>query len=110
MSAAGPPRRHSARALLRELGSLRLRFGPEASRRKLVLLAALERADLATAREVLRYHELLAFWRAYPDDAELLAAVERALERFARRADLRRFRRELADPHPRARHEAREVR
>jgi hypothetical protein len=90
-------RRRSPRALLRELATLRLAFGAEPSRRKRELIAELDRAVLPAARDVLALHELLLFWRAYPDDAELLAAAERSLAAFGARRDLRRFRRELAD-------------
>ena len=90
-------RRGSPRALLRELAGLRLAFGAEPSSRKRDLLARLDRATLSTSRELLELHELLLFWRAYPDDAELLAAVEGSLARFGRRRDLRRHRSDLAD-------------
>jgi len=85
------------RALLAELRALRLAFGPTAARRRLELLAALARAPLPSAAEVLAFHELLVFARAYPDDAALLAVVESLLARFHRRSDLRRWRRALVD-------------
>jgi hypothetical protein len=72
-------------------------FGRDATARKLKLLGTLERSPLATAGRVLDLHELLCYWRAYPDNAEILVAVERMLERFDRRPDLRRFREELED-------------
>jgi len=87
----------SARALLDELESLRLRFGGDAPERKRTLLAALAGRRLASADELLRFHELLLFWRAYPDDAALLARIESLLAGFDRRPDLRRHRRGLAD-------------
>ena len=71
--------------------------GEEATRERRRCLAALESARLETDREVYRLHEVLCFLRAYPDDAEGLELVERMLESFHRRPDLRRFRRELAD-------------
>jgi len=74
-----------------------MEFGPEAARAKLELLGRLERAALPSAAAVSRLHETLCFLRAYPDDAELLALVERMLAGFARRRDLRRHRRELVD-------------
>ena len=46
---------------------------------------------------MLRLHEILCFLRAYPDDRRVLAVVERMLEAFPRRPDLRRHRRALAD-------------
>jgi hypothetical protein len=90
-------RSSGAHALLLRLEHLRLDFGPEAAAQKGALLAALERRALASAREVLRLHEALCFLCAYPDDATLLARVERMLARFERRRDLRRFRARLAD-------------
>jgi len=82
---------------LRELESLRDRYGPGLGEKKRALVAALARARLPSARAVLRFHEALAWLRAYPDDAELAALVERALQAFERRGDLRRWRAELAD-------------
>ena len=46
---------------------------------------------------MLRVHEILCFLRAYPDDARLLAEVERALAAFTRRRDVARHREALAD-------------
>lgn len=46
---------------------------------------------------MLALHEQLLFLRAYPDDAATAAAADRLLAGFARRADLARFRDELAD-------------
>jgi hypothetical protein len=79
------------------LERLKFEFGGGAAAQKLALLEKLERARLPTARQVLRLHEALLFLRAYPDDAAVLGRVERMLEAFARRADLRRHRRALAD-------------
>ncbi|MBE0614397.1 MAG: hypothetical protein IH604_12075 [Burkholderiales bacterium] len=64
---------------------------------KLVLLRRLARADLRSATSVHRLHEVLCFLRAYPDDARVLAQVERMLARFAARTDLKRHRAALAD-------------
>lgn len=84
-------------AALRGLTRSRLEFGPQAATRKRALLARLERARLATARQVLALHEALCFLRAYPDDPPLLALVERMLGAFERRPDLHRHRAALAD-------------
>ncbi|OGA36513.1 MAG: hypothetical protein A3F75_11020 [Betaproteobacteria bacterium RIFCSPLOWO2_12_FULL_64_23] len=73
------------------------RYGAGSAEVKLALLRRLERADLRSARAVSRLHEALCFLRAYPDDARLLAQVERMLARFAGRADLRRAREALTD-------------
>jgi hypothetical protein len=87
----------SAAALLTRLERLRTEYGGDAARQKLELLVALERDRLWNAAYVHRLHELLCLWRAYPDDADVLAQVERMLEAFERRPDLRRYRRELED-------------
>lgn len=84
-------------ATLKELSALRDAFGKSAAVRKLELLGALEGSTLATPRQVSDLHDLLCYWRAYPDNEEVLVAVERMLERFDRRTDLRRFRRQLED-------------
>jgi len=83
-------------ALLVSLERQRDARGAEDRRRKLALLKQLARARLRTAQQVHRLHELLCFLRAYPDDARLLAIVERMLARFDRRADLRAHRDALA--------------
>jgi len=72
-------------------------YGAGSAEAKLALLGRLERAELRSARAVLRLHEVLCFLRAYPDDERLLAQVERMLARFAGRADLKRAREALTD-------------
>jgi hypothetical protein len=86
----------SLRALA-ELERRRLEFGPEAAARRLELLRRLARARLASARAVSRFHEVLCFIRAYPDDAAVLAQAETMLQGFQRRADLRAHRAALAN-------------
>jgi hypothetical protein len=86
-----------ATSLLTALDRSKDRYGDGCAEAKFTLLRRLERTDLGSARAVLRLHEVLCFLRAYPDDAQLLAQVERMLERYALRADLRRHRAALAD-------------
>ena len=78
--------------VLRELERRKSEFGGVAGQRKLELLKILEKRRLPRAADVLRLHEVLCFLRAYPDDAELLARVERMLDGFTDRGDLRRHR------------------
>lgn len=82
---------------LKALERIRAEYGPGLARRKLELVAALDRERLRSAKHVHALHETLCFLRAYPDDAELLAAVERRLASFDARRDLREFAEELAD-------------
>ena len=90
---------NGARDATRALASLhreRAEYGPGAAERKLAAIRLLSRAKLQSAAAVERFHECLLFLAAYPDDARVLAAVERELVRFERRRDLRRFAEELA--------------
>ena len=89
--------RQTATASLRRLERSRDDYSSGAAARKRALLRALAGARLRSAGEVRRLHEHLCYLRAYPNDAHLLAQVERLLGGFARRADLRRHRAALAD-------------
>lgn len=80
---------------LRALDELRNAYHPRSGAEKRALLRKLEHIRLGSGREVERLHEILCFLRAYPDDAQTLARVERMLGRFARRADLRAHREAL---------------
>ncbi len=82
---------------LHRLEALRYAFGRGTGSEKLELLRRLERSALPRAKQVARLHEILCYWRAYPESAEILAIVERMLERFDRRTDLHRHRADLAD-------------
>ncbi len=94
----GARQRPSPAALARRLGNLAGQFGSrEAASAKLESLRALEAARLPRARDLLNLHETLCRIRAYPDNAEVLAQVERILNAFDRRPDLRRHRTALAD-------------
>jgi hypothetical protein len=83
--------------LLRELLEIYTLYGPQQAAGKLELLALLERRRLRTAGEVHRLHEALCFLQAYPDDGDVLAAVQRMLAGFSGRSDLRKFKGELVD-------------
>ncbi|MFH1603407.1 MAG: hypothetical protein ABIH03_05835, partial [Pseudomonadota bacterium] len=76
--------------ILRALERSKDHYGAGCAEAKLRLLRLLARAELRSAQAVLRLHEALCFLRAYPDDARVLSQVERMLNRFGARADLRR--------------------
>ncbi len=86
-----------SRSPLAGLEKIRAEFGPGWPERKRALLARLAKARLGSAKSVARLHDVLTFLRAYPDDRALLTQVEAMLATFERRADVRRFRRQLAD-------------
>ena len=83
--------------MLRRLEQASRRYGDEAGVAKLRLLRAAGRRRLATAAQVARFHEVLCFLWAYPDDRAVRSAVEELLDRFDRRADLRHHSEALAD-------------
>lgn len=56
------------------------------------LIRLLGGARLRGTRSIVRYHEALCRFRAYPDDAELRDLAGRELDRFDRRPDLKRAR------------------
>ena len=87
----------NAREALAKLDALRNVRGEKAAAAKKACLEVLARRSAGTARAVERLHEALCFLRAYPDDDEVLARVAAMLAGFARRPDLRRHRRALAD-------------
>lgn len=76
---------------LKHLEGLRLAYGVDAAAQKRAVLDGLRRCRFGSAAALLRYHEILCWMAAYPDDAPLLAAVNAELGRFAQRSDLRRF-------------------
>jgi hypothetical protein len=82
---------------LRELEELQFEFGARRAEAKQRCLVQLARTRLRSAHEVARLHELALFASSVPDSPGVLASARALLARFARRADLRRFRSELAD-------------
>jgi len=78
-------RRGEAWALVDALAACAPRFGTEARPEKLRLLARLATVQIASAPTLERLHESLCFVRAYPDDAAVQDAAERALREFAMR-------------------------
>ncbi|MDH3379169.1 MAG: hypothetical protein OEQ39_19775, partial [Gammaproteobacteria bacterium] len=83
--------------LLAQIERLRYVFGTAVIDEKLLTLAALQGSQLSSANNVLRLHDLLCFIRAYPDNGEVLATVERMLIGFTQRKDFIRYRNSLAD-------------
>ena len=87
----------SSQSLLRRLSSLHAIFGEDTAHERLGLLRQLVRRRLETSGEVEELHELVCFIHAYPDNADVHAAASAVLVSFARRSDLRRNRRALAN-------------
>ena len=86
-----------ATAWLRELGHVAQRYGEDEGAVKRDLVKRLDASRFSYVEELEDFHEILCFLRAYPDDRELLASVDKALERFSQRPDLQRWREALAN-------------
>ncbi len=88
-------RRPEAAGALASLARIARQYEPGLGTRKFALLQRLSRGTLASARQVLRLHELLCFLDAYPDDRRVRGLARRMLADFRRRTDLRKLRGEL---------------
>ena len=71
--------------LINQLDELKTQFAPAASRRILRLLATLSRKNLTDTDSIFRFHEILLFLRAYPQNAAIVRAVEKELRHFSSR-------------------------
>ncbi len=80
---------------LRQLESLKGEFGSPAAERKKRCLEILASAQLKSADQIERLHEILCFMQAWPDDEEILSSVDALLARFDQRRDLKRHAEEL---------------
>ena len=87
---------HNARALLGQLEKLRRLHDDTNTPEKITLLKQLGRLRFDLAEELFTFHDILIYLRAYPDSPELLSIVEKLLQGFAARSDVRKFSEELA--------------
>jgi hypothetical protein len=65
--------------LLDQLYQLKNQFGPPVSGQVLSLLGRLGRQKIADAKSIIRFHEVLLFLRAYPQNAAMVQATETLL-------------------------------
>lgn len=75
---------------LNQLDKIKTQFGPKDARRVQTLLERLSRQTFRNARDLLRFHELLLFVRAYPHNAAVARLSESQLRTFDRRISLLR--------------------
>jgi hypothetical protein len=88
--------KRTAKGDLAALERLRSKYGDDADLKR-ELVERLAQTRFTSSATVRRLYEALCFLRAYPDDANLLAAVARSLDTFGSRPDVRRFRHSLED-------------
>jgi hypothetical protein len=77
-------------ALLNQLDELKTTFGPKEARKVGQLLARLSRQKFRDPESLIRYHELLLFVRAYPQNASIARATEKELHTFQKRVSFLR--------------------
>ncbi len=84
--------------LLDRLEAAKRQFGPSGQAGTAKLLRSLERRQFPDAASLIRLHESLLFFRAYPANEEILRLADRLLSTFAER--VRRLERSGADLEP----------
>jgi hypothetical protein len=77
--------RDNTPSLLDQLDELKTEFTPAAARKVERLLAQLSRKKFSDTDQLVRYHELLLFVRAYPQNASIVRVVENELRAFPNR-------------------------
>jgi hypothetical protein len=81
---------YSTSLSLNQLDKLKTDFGPKQAKRVEALLARLSRRNFRDPDELLRFHELLLFLRAYPHNATVARKAEAQLRTFPHRISLLR--------------------
>ena len=75
---------------LNQLDKLKTEFGPKQAKRVQALLGRLSRRTFHDPDELVRFHELLLFLRAYPHNASVARLAEAQLRNFPKRISLLR--------------------
>jgi len=78
--------------LIDQLDELKNQFAPNTARRALRLIEQLARQHLNDTDSLFRYHEILLFLRAYPQNPSIVRAAENELRGFAKRVSALRER------------------
>ncbi|MEY2394656.1 MAG: hypothetical protein QOF94_1001 [Acidobacteriaceae bacterium] len=84
--------------LLDRLEAAKRQFGPGGQASTATSLQSLERREFPDAASLIRFHESLLFFRAYPANEEILRLADRLLSTFGER--VRRLKRSGADLEP----------
>jgi hypothetical protein len=77
----------TAAALLARLEAGKSRFGPGAATETKLLLAELSRRNFRDSESLIRFHEALLFFRAFPQSPALVLHIEKLLNTFHTRVD-----------------------
>ena len=72
--------------MLEQLQEAKLQFGPQAGGKMLKLLGTASRLQFREPADLIRFHEILLFIRAYPQNSAVLKKADEGLAVFSRRA------------------------
>ncbi len=75
----------STHSFIKRLEQMRDTFGPNVARERASLIRTLGKSRILNPSDLLLYHDLLCFVRAYPDDPSLEKLAERELLAFGKR-------------------------
>ena len=87
----------SAPSVLTALEAVREQFDQHSECHKAELLDVLAEVRFRSASELLRFHELLCFMRAYPDGPAVLQRVDTLLDGFDLRSDIKKLAKDLVN-------------
>jgi hypothetical protein len=87
----------SAPSILTTLEGVKEQFDAQSDSYKAEMLDVLAEARCRGASELLRFHELLCFMRAYPDGPLVLERVDQLLDGFDLRSDLKKHAKDLVN-------------
>jgi len=76
---------------LAQLEKLRNSHDPGGIVEKLILLETFAKNRFSSADLIHHFHDILTFFRSYPNNIKILQLVERNLQGFASRSDIRRY-------------------
>jgi hypothetical protein len=84
------PSSNSLERLLDRLEAAKRQFGPDAGAALVEILSALDRRRFPDAQSLIRFHEALLFFRAYPPNARIMRLTDNLLASFPERIALLR--------------------
>jgi len=84
-------------SILTALEAVKEQFDENSDQHKAELLDVLAEMRFRSAPELLRFHELLCFMRAYPDGPKVLERVDALLDCFDLRSDLKKLAKDLVN-------------
>ena len=83
--------------LLKRLEKIKANFNQNITLQKIELLNALKTQNFSTPQQVQRFHDVLNFLYAFPDNYEIFRQTSHMLASFSKRTDLQKFKNDLTN-------------